>query len=167
MTWLAVLAAFGLAGCVVVGVVRMRRRRARSHELETREKPPLDVEPADLRTTTDPVDTRPYDVHACGVQVLESLVERERVSSSAFPSVHETPTREVVVSLAPRNSLATDDELAVSLMAEDGLIVRQTPALQSGRFPIHPPTSREDERVQQATEAHVVPRSLTRKQREG
>jgi hypothetical protein len=144
MTWLAVLAAFALTGCVVmvVAVLRGRRRRGQIEE------PSVAFEPGPSEAPADAAATRPYDVRACGVQALEALTERAH-------SVHEAPTREYAVPLIAKGGLTTEDELALSRMAEDGL----NPArreIASGEVLLVA-----ERRVRQQTAAHVVPRSLT------
>jgi hypothetical protein len=149
MTWLAVLAACALTGCVAVALTVLRRRRGSEQKA--------------LEPPADGVDTRPYDVRASSLQALEALGQRDEATSSARASVHETTTAKYAVALVPNEGLTPADEQAVSLMAEDGLTVS-----------VHA-SSREDDlasgevrldtgpRVRQATTAHVVPPSLKSK----
>jgi hypothetical protein len=132
----------------------------------------MPLELATLHAPANAAETRPYDVRACGVQVLEALAQREHVPRPASISVHEAPTLKLEVSLMVENSLTTPDECAVSLMARDGLTVHDAPTRQyavpqdlrsglalhesnnhgsvrsrSGEFPIQQPMARGDQLI--------------------
>jgi hypothetical protein len=139
--------------------------------MDVLEEPSLALEPVGLEAPPNAAETRPYDVRACGVQVLEALAERARVPSPVASSVHEIPTREITVSFVAKDGLAACDEFAVSLMAKDGLTVHDTPTRQYA-VPQDLRTKGDDltstevvlgsgRGIQQTSAVHVVPRSLT------
>ena len=90
------------------------------------EQPPAALQPETLPAPLAGAETQPYDVRACGMQVLEALAGRAQ-SAEAAPALCEVATRKIPVSLMVREGRTTESERALSLMTDDGLTVHEVP----------------------------------------